>query len=76
MMNINGRIDMGSQYSSGLIYTGLSNSSTKNNQAFERYLDGLDEETVKEVRKHMDEFRTVEEMEMFIRQKTNGRVES
>lgn len=76
MMNINGRIDMGSQYSSGLIYTGLSNAATMNNRAFEQYLDGLDDETIKEVRKHMDEFRTVEEMEMFIKQKTNGRTES
>ncbi|NLK99129.1 MAG: hypothetical protein GX271_00510 [Clostridiales bacterium] len=73
MMNINGRIDMGSQYSSGLVYTGLSDSYTMRNAAFEQCLDGLDDETIKEVRKHMDDFRTVEEMEMFIKQKTKGR---
>lgn len=76
MMNVNGRIDMGSQYSSGLVYTGLSDSYSVRNQAFEQCLDGLDDETVKEVRKHMDEFHTVEEIEMFIKQKTKGRISS
>lgn len=75
-MNTNGRVDMGSQYSSGLVYTGLSGYYSANNPDFEKCLDGLDDETIKEVRKHIDEFHTVEEMEMYINQKTKGRITS
>lgn len=39
---------------------------------FERCLDGVDDDTRKKVRKHMDDFNSVEEMEMFIMQKANG----
>ena len=40
-----------------------------NESEMEKRLDGLDDKTRKEVRKHMDEFHTLEEMEMFIKTK-------
>lgn len=72
MMNFNGHIDTGSQFSAGLIDTSLTNFYFTNKSEYERRLDGLDDETRQEVRKHLDEFHTIEEMEMFIRQKTKG----
>ncbi len=72
MMNFNGFIDTGSQYNGGLVDSGLTNFFFTNNSEYEKRLEGLDDETRKEVRKHLDEFHTVEEMEMFIQQKTRG----
>lgn len=72
MMNFNGYIDAGSQFSAGLSGSAVTNFYLKNKSEFEKRLDGLDDETRREVRKHMDEFHTVEEMEMFIKQKTRG----
>lgn len=73
MMNFYGHIDTGSQYSSGLADTSLTNFFFKNESELENRLEGLDEESRKEVRKHLDEFQTAEQMEMFINQKTRGR---
>ncbi|NLO08879.1 MAG: hypothetical protein GX129_03305 [Clostridiales bacterium] len=73
MMNFNGHIDTGSQFSAGFIDSGLTNFYFTNKSEYEERLDGLDDETRKEVKKHIDEFHTIEEMEMFIQQKTRGR---
>lgn len=70
--NFSGYIDTGSQFSAGLAASGLTNFYIMNETDLEKRLDGLDEDTRKKVRKHMDEFHTVEEMEMFIKQKTRG----
>lgn len=71
MKNYNGYTD-GNPYSARLTPLSLSNIFVNVDNAFERCLDGLDDDTRKIVRKHMDEFNTIEEMEMFIKQKTNG----
>lgn len=75
MMNFNGFIDTGSQYNGGLVSAGLTNLYFTNKSEYDNRLDGLDDETRKEVEKHLDEFHSVEEMEMFIQQKTKGRDE-
>jgi hypothetical protein len=72
MMNFNGYIDTGSQYNAGLANASLTNFYFMNESDLESRLEGLDDETRKEVRKHMDEFHTVEQMDMFIKQKTRG----
>ena len=72
MMNFNGYIDTGNQFNAGLADSSLTNFYYTNKSEYEERLDGLDEETRKEVRKHLDEFHTIEEMEMFIKQKTKG----
>jgi hypothetical protein len=71
-MNFNGFIDTGSQYSAGLTDASITNFYYNKESEYEARLDGLDDETRKEVRKHLDEFHTIEEMEMFIKQKTRG----
>jgi len=70
--NFNGYIDTGSQFNAGLTSSSLTNFYFMNESEMEKRLDGLDDKTRKEVRKHMDEFHTLEEMEMFIKQKTRG----
>lgn len=75
VINSNGYIDAGGQFSAGLADTALTNFYN-NDSEFEKRLDGLDDETRKDVRKHMSEFHTVEEMEMYINQKTRGRMHS
>lgn len=72
MMNFNGYIDTGSQYNAGLVDAGLTSFYLTNKSEYEKRLEGLDDETRREVRKHLDEFHSLEEMEMFIRQKTKG----
>lgn len=71
MMNYNGYINTGNP-NNGLSGSALPIFLFMNENELEKRLDGLDEETKNEVRKHMDEFQTVEQMEMFIKQKTNG----
>lgn len=70
MMNFNGYIDTGNQYNAGLSGSSLTGFYYINKSDIEKRLDGLDEETRNEVMKHMDEFQTVEQLEMFIKQKT------
>jgi hypothetical protein len=72
MMNFNGYIDTGNQYSAGLANSSITNFYITNKSEYEKRLDGLDDDTRKLVRKHLDEFHSIEEMEMFIRQKTKG----
>lgn len=67
MLNFNGYAESGA----------LSGSSPTqfymtSNSAMERRLSELDKETRREVRKHMDEFHSEEEMDMFIKQMTKG----
>ena len=71
-MNFNDFIDTGSQYNGGLVDSSLTNFLFTNKSEYKKRLEGLDDETRKEVRKHLDDFHTIEEMEMFIRQKTRG----
>lgn len=73
MMNFNGYIDTGNQYNAGFSNSSLTNFYYMRESELEKRLDGLDEETKKKVLKHMDEFQTVEQMEMFIRQKTKAK---
>lgn len=70
-MNFNGYIDAGNQFNGGLSNSSLTSFYYMRNPDLEKRLDGLDEETRKEVLKHIDEFRTAEQLEMFIKQKTN-----
>lgn len=64
MLNLNGYIGSGS-------FTGSSPIPLiiNINPDLERRLDELDDKTRKEVRKHIDEFHSKEEMEMFINMK-------
>lgn len=71
MLN-NNIADTENPYSATIAGAAISNLLTHSGNEYEKHLDGLDDETRKTVRKHMDEFHTVEEMEMFIKQKTNG----
>lgn len=72
MMNFNGYIDSANQFSGGLANASLTNFFMSES-ALEKRLEGLDEESRREVRKHLNEFHSAEEMEMFINQKTRGR---
>lgn len=73
MMNFNDPTNIGTPNSASLAGIGLTSRYFMNESEFERRLEGLDDETRKEVRKHFGEFHTIEEMEMFIQQKTRGR---
>lgn len=75
MMNFNGHIDTGSQFSAGYVGASLTGFFFINESDFEKHLEGLDDESRREVRKHIGEFHSVEELEMFINQKTRGREE-
>lgn len=75
MMNFNGFIDTGNQYNGGLVNAGLTSFYFTNKSEYEKRLDGLDDDIRMEVKKHLDEFHSLEEMEMFIQQKTRGRDE-
>lgn len=72
MMNFNGYIDAGNQFNGGFSNSSLTSFYYMRDPEIEKRLDGLDEETRNEVLKHMDEFRTAEQLEMFIKQKTNA----
>lgn len=69
MMNFNGYIDTGNQFNAGFSNSSLTGFYYMSNPQMQKCLDGLDEETRKEVMKHIDEFQTVEQLEMFINQK-------
>ncbi|CUH92166.1 hypothetical protein [Herbinix luporum] len=72
MMNFSGFIDTGSQFNGGMSDSSITHFYLNNKSEIEKRLDGLDEDTRQEVQKHLDEFSTVEQMEMFIKQKTSG----
>lgn len=73
MINYNGNIDNGNQIGIGLAHSTIRNFSLTNRSDLEERLESLDDETKAEVMKHMDDFRTLEEMEMFIQQRTKNR---
>lgn len=73
MINNYGDMSTGTPYGTSLTDLALANLFLGNESEFEKRLNGLDDKTRRMVREHMDEFQTVEEMEMFIKQKTNGR---
>lgn len=68
MINFNGFVESGA-------FSGSSPTQffTNSSLDLESRLEGLDEKDRREVRKRIGEFHTVEEMEMFIKQKTGGR---
>lgn len=72
MINNYGEMSTGTPYGTELADIALSNLFISNDKEYEKRLDGLDDKTRKIVREHMDEFHTVEEMEMFIKQKINS----
>jgi hypothetical protein len=71
MMNFNGYIDTANQFNGALSNSSLTSFYNMKNTDLEKRLDGLDEETKNEVMKHIDEFQTAEQLEMFINQKTS-----
>ncbi|HPU63119.1 MAG TPA: hypothetical protein PK304_03095 [Mobilitalea sp.] len=69
MMNFNGYIDTGEQFNAAFSNSSLTGFYNIRNPQILKCLDGLDEKARKEVMKHIDEFQTVEQVEMFINQK-------
>ncbi|HWT27760.1 MAG TPA: hypothetical protein VN131_07455 [Mobilitalea sp.] len=67
MYNLDGFIESGALSGSSPI-----NFYISHDQEFERRISSLDQDTRKEVRKHLNEFHSVEEMERFINHLTDG----